>query len=158
MNTVKEELEYIQSKNKGLLRPVDVVEFAKNPETILHGKFCWDDRIAGERYRLQQARQIIQVEVSVVPKTEKTVRAFVSLFDDRKRPGGGYRQTTKVLSQKQKREKLLVQALIELRSWAKKYNDLKALIPIFEAVEKVTKEVEKKQATPASTPLHIHQS
>lgn len=53
----------------GRLTPDLVVEEAKNPESVLHGLFEWDDEQAGHQHRLFQARQII-TSVRVVITTE----------------------------------------------------------------------------------------
>ena len=38
---IKKELEQIRKTHKGFLRPEDVVEYARNQNTELHGMFCW---------------------------------------------------------------------------------------------------------------------
>jgi hypothetical protein len=42
------------------LDPSEVVNEARPVDHVLHSHFLWDDRIAGERYRLDQARTLIQ--------------------------------------------------------------------------------------------------
>lgn len=53
----------------GKLTPDLVVREAKDPDSILHGLFEWDDAEAGHQHRLFQARQII-TSVRVVITTE----------------------------------------------------------------------------------------
>lgn len=45
----------------GALTPANIVEAARDDGHPLHHRFEWDDAIAGEKYRLQQARQLIRV-------------------------------------------------------------------------------------------------
>lgn len=45
----------------GMLTPVNVVDAARSEDHPLHSRFEWDDAVAGERYRLDQARQLIRV-------------------------------------------------------------------------------------------------
>lgn len=45
----------------GQLTPANVVEAAKEEDHPLHSRFEWDDAVAGEKYRLAQARQLIRV-------------------------------------------------------------------------------------------------
>lgn len=53
----------------GRLTPDLVVQEAKNPESILHNLFEWNDVEAGHQHRLFQARQII-TSVRVIITTE----------------------------------------------------------------------------------------
>ena len=73
----KQELEQIRKANDGELRPADVVEFARNPDTALHSRFTWDDDKAAAEYRLWQARELIRVVVQLHPKTNKKMRVYV---------------------------------------------------------------------------------
>lgn len=145
--TVSEELDLISRKNGGVVLPEAVVEFAKDPETALHSRFDWDDSEAAAKWRLVQARQVIRLELTVVPANgppvalgisldrDTTIRRFTSLMDDRKN-GGGYRYTEKVLSVPEQREKLLAQAFAEFEVLRRKYQTLKQLAPVFAALDK----------------------
>lgn len=44
----------------GRLEPRRIVDHAMNPSSSLHGLFTWDDQQAAEKYRLQQAREVIR--------------------------------------------------------------------------------------------------
>lgn len=134
--TVTEELEAIRQEAGGILRAEDVVEYAKAPETALHGRFQWDDTEAARQYRIWQAREIIRVEVTVLPNTTKETRAYVSMLSDRGE-GGGYRDIYSVMHDPEMRSALLVQALAELNRLRVKYRLLKELAPVFEAMDKV---------------------
>lgn len=54
-----EELAAIREK-RGALTPAAVVEEAKDPQHPLHSRFEWDDSIAGDAYRRQQAHELIR--------------------------------------------------------------------------------------------------
>lgn len=140
---IQSELDLIRRNHRGLLRPRDVVEFAKNPATTLHAKFEWDDDKAGSEYRLWQARNLIEVYVTVIQPDLEPVRAYVSLQQDRKRPGGGYRAIGNVMANAKLRESLLSEALQELDRFKAKYAALKELVPVFKAMSKVAKSREK---------------
>ena len=56
------------------LRLGDVVKAAENPEHPFHHLFDWDNELAGEQWRLGQARQII---------SSVKVRAIIRPIDDR---------------------------------------------------------------------------
>lgn len=132
----KHELEQICTQAGGVLRPEDVVVFAKNPRTALHSWFTWDDTAAAREHRLWQARQVIRVCVTVQDNQQgPPLRTYVSLYEDRGQDG--YRLLTDVMSDEEMRDKLLTQALSELRTWQEKYRQLEKLVPIFAAAEKV---------------------
>lgn len=140
MKDYRQELELIRIKNKGLLRPHDVVKFAKDPKTALHKKFTWDNTKAAEEYRLWQARKIIMVAVVVEENTSETVRAYVSLSDERGK-AGGYIAVAEVLSDKALTARMLSDAMDDLQFFKDKYNSLRKLSeinPIFVAIDEVT--------------------
>ena len=82
--------------------PEEIVSVASHPDHPLHAEFLWDDEKAGHQYRLMQARQLIRLVEIVVPDSdnEKPVPKYVSLASDRKRKGGGYRETRDVVKSK----------------------------------------------------------
>lgn len=144
--SVKEELELIQQQNDGLLRPIDIVQFAENPETALHSQFTWDDQKAGYEYRLWQAREIIRVNVEVIETRNDpvSVRAFVSLPSDRKNPGGGYRGIRDVMADDGWRKEMLAMAAREMKRFQDQYQALSELSDVFTAMEKARKTIERK--------------
>lgn len=136
--TVAEELEIIRARNKeGLLIPAKVVAYAENPKTALHSKFQWDDTEAAQRWRIWQARQVIRIHVTIEEHTEKEVRTYVSLYSDRGHEHGGYRALVSVMNEKEQREELLDQAMIEARAWRRKYKELSELAAVFEEIDKL---------------------
>jgi len=66
---VEKRLAEIASANDGRLTPDLVVEDAQNPDSPLHELFEWNDGVAGHKYRIEQARQVI-TSVRVVITTE----------------------------------------------------------------------------------------
>src|SRR3989304_4295809 len=120
MDDIKGELEHIRSKSGGMLYPEDVVAFAKNPKTKLHGKFTWDDSDAAKKYRLCQAQQIIRLVITVIPQTNQEVRMYVSLTGDRL-DSGAYRHVIDVLSDSDNKINLIEDVLSELRAFQKKF-------------------------------------
>jgi len=78
-----ERLEHIK-KSKGKLKPQYVVEDAKNPKSILHDYFEWNNSKAGEKYRIHQARQLISciVEVVVVEGKRTNMKSFFNIGKD----------------------------------------------------------------------------
>ncbi len=67
----------------GYLTPQLVVELAKEKTHPLHSSFDWNDKSAGEKYRIEQANALIRkVKIVFKPGTEKSapqrIRAFVA--------------------------------------------------------------------------------
>ena len=143
---VTAELRKIEAKHGGILRPVDVVAAAKSNKSPLHSCFEWDDSAAGHQYRIWQARQLIRVSVEILPQSNTTERVFVSLSSDRHQPDGGYRNLTSVMSNADMQEILLADALAEFEIFERKYQELKALAPLFLAVKQVRKRTRRKLA------------
>lgn len=84
-NDINAEINRIYQEHNGIT-PSLLVEEAKNPDSILHHLFEWDDEKAGHAYRLDQARQIItSVKVNIVSET-KMISA-VSYVRDPRVPG-----------------------------------------------------------------------
>jgi len=133
---VTQELEIIRKQHHGILRPADVVAFARDPQTALHAEFEWDDSKAAVQYRLEQARQIIRCAVRVVSEDSPPIRAYVSLQNDR-RAGDSYRNLLDVMSEPGLRRQLLAQAMREAESWRVRYERLTELKPIVRAIAKV---------------------
>jgi hypothetical protein len=135
---VTAELRRIAEERGGLLRPEEVVEHARDPESPLHNWFEWDDDAAAEKYRIHQARNLIRVNVAYLQTTGKSIpyRVFVSLSPNRS-SGSGYSVTMDVLNNPEQRAVMMADALRELRGWQLRYRGLKELEVVFDAINKV---------------------
>lgn len=72
-----QELEKLMQAHSGTLSPEIVVDAARPDNAPLHNQFEWDDGIAGEKYRIEQARGIIKVftaSIQVGPDVVLTAR------------------------------------------------------------------------------------
>ena len=148
MDRIKQELAGLQ--RDGLVRPDDVVEFAKDPSTALHGCFTWSDDEAAKRWRLEEARTLIRCYVVIEESAPRApVRAFVSLRSDRA-AGGGYRKIADVLSDEQLHAQLMRDAIADLRAAQKRYSRLAELKAVFAALDKVAARHEKKHVAKAA--------
>lgn len=129
-----QELEHIRQSHGGILRATDVVAFARNPDTALYRRFEWDDTKAAEQYRLWQARELIRVVVQTSPADSTPTRIYVSLTDDRRNDGGGYRTLDDVMRSKAMREALLKQAHADMVRFETKYQHLSELAAVIDAM------------------------
>lgn len=137
--TILAELEEIQQLGDGLIRPSAVVEYARDPNTLLHSRFTWDDTEAAEQWRLEQARKIIRVHVKMTMPDKLdvvSVRAYVSLPSDRK-SGRGYRSLATVMDHADLRAELLDTAKRELRAFRRKYKTLTELAEVHSAIDRI---------------------
>ena len=135
------ELKRIAAANGGILKPEVVVQKARAKSSPLHSRFTWDDTEAAEQHRLWQARQLISVSVELIEGVENPVDVFVSLTPDRGKGARGYRVMTDVLSDKELKEQMLIDALNELRVFQQKYSRLKELSEVFRAVKRFRRKI-----------------
>ncbi len=111
-----EELEQIAKDNKGKIQPINVVENAEDKNSILHNYFVWDDTEAAKKYRIQQARELINhvVEVVVIEGKPQTQRSFFNVVN-----GGGqkvYVTLQKAVTTKSYRLQLLNQLISVMKN------------------------------------------
>lgn len=95
--SLRDQLQSIYDQH-GKLTPAIVVDVARPADHPLHDRFVWDDAIAGERYRLDQARDLIQsirITRARADSTHATARAYLSVRDG---DGFAYRPTEEVLT------------------------------------------------------------
>lgn len=129
--------------NKNSLDAESLVEVSKPEDAPLHGDFDWNDTEAAIKWRNHQARNIINALVLVPEenealKSKEPVRAFFKITETQ----NNYEPTVLLISKPDTREILLRKALGELTAFQNKYNALKELSAIFDAIELV-KEKEK---------------
>ena len=138
-DAVAQELDQIRSNAGGLLKAEDVVAFAADPGTALHARFTWDDSQAAHQYRLEEARKVIRIFVTFVEqpgREPQKIRANVSLPEDRKLPGGGYRTIQQVMTHEDYRRQMLAEAVRELVRVRDKYQALRELLGgVFDAID-----------------------
>lgn len=130
-------------EKKGMLTAKDLVEVSRPEDAPLHEEFEWDDAEAAEKYRVYQARNVIN-SIKVVHEedeeetaTRNDVRAFFTL----KRDEPQYESITIILSDEEKYNELMKVAIRELMAFEKKYAKIKELGKVFEEVDKVAAEI-----------------
>lgn len=147
---IARELEKIQRKTNGLLTAEAVVEYAQaHPDSALHTQFEWDDTAAARKWRLEQAGQIIRLQVKVIAENTAPIRAFVSLSSDRK-ARAGYRSVEDVLTDAELSKQMLADALDDLNSVRRKYGNLKQLAGVWRAIDEVKVDGVVEESRPAA--------
>lgn len=110
----------IALKKGGVLMVDDVIDEAKDVNSILHKHFEWDDSKAANLHRRDQARALIQkCKITLVDTAPINIRAFVSLPSDRD-SGGGYRLTSEVVSDELRKAELLRDIQLTIARWTQK--------------------------------------
>lgn len=142
---VGEYLEKIAAHDRKI-SPRKLVQLARSKDSPLHEYFEWDDKIAGDRYRIIQARKIVNhLDVEISFDGETTVeKAFFNLefeeetLEDR----NGYLDVETVATTKAYQDQIVEKALKELIAWKERYKRYQELNLIFEAIEKIQKELD----------------
>ncbi len=121
--TAGEELDRIYH-SRGKLEPADIVNESREADAPLHGCFEWDDAVAAEKYRENQASDIIRAVVIVDDTHEEmnNIRAFVHVEST-------YQPMKVVVKSENKMQKLLQSVSDEVSDFRRKYNRLSELKP-----------------------------
>jgi hypothetical protein len=142
-NSYGKELARIQQE-VGVLRPIHIVEAAQEEDSPLHERFTWDDPVAAQANRREQARRLVR-QIEIQWKGQR-VRAFETITlnvirdDD---PEGELIPVKVYLPQEDVRkdaglhEQSLRDILRQLIHFKKRYGDVKVLGPVIEAIEQV---------------------
>ena len=117
----------------GDFTPMEVLEKAKDETTELHKCFEWNDSIAAEKYRLEQAKNIIRMLVYEKETKEQAVVRYYAKTETKH----VYKPTKQFLVQEDEYQGLLRRALAELEAFKNKYHTLTELESIFEAMEAI---------------------
>lgn len=120
------------------VKPEQVLERAKDKKSELHKCFEWDNSIAAEKYRVFQARQVINhlivVKREVDDEEKEPVQFRVMMKNDRSEMSG-YKQTIVMVKDEDEYRKLLEQAYAELHAFKKKYQCLSELSEILALID-----------------------
>ena len=129
------------ARRDGGIFPAVVVSESRDKDAVLHKCFEWDDDIAAEKYREGQARSLIKnlITINVVRGEEKSVPSFVSVtvVQEDDEDGRRYVSIETAMNNSTMREQVLQDAMRELNSFRKKYNELQELSSIFREIERL---------------------
>jgi hypothetical protein len=87
-------LEKIKAETKDRFNSKAIVAAARSPSHVLHKHFEWDNAVAGERYRQEQARELVRV-IDIVNDGDdgRKVPAFISVTE---KSGTSYKTAAEV--------------------------------------------------------------
>ena len=124
-----------QLESEGRLTAKDLVDESRAEDAPLHEEFEWNDGIAAEKWREQQARVIIST-IEVVSEEHEPVRAFVHL--DVRKPE--YTSIHTVVQSADSTQRMLDNAMRELAAFRRKYEALEGFAALFQVIDKMVKE------------------
>jgi hypothetical protein len=151
---VGEEIERLR-EDEGTIAPERIVDHAREPESVLHGYFTWDDSAAAEAFRVQQARHLLRSIVVVQAEgvnVKAPVRAFVALrtaADDAVEDGadestvGSYTSISAAVRVVRYREQMMRDALRDLDAYRMKYQLLSDVSGWGSALERARAELQR---------------
>lgn len=122
-DSVRTECERIRIANGGRLRAEDMELAARNKSSVLHPMFTWDNDIAGYKWRLTEARQIIRVFIHKgLPQDtdsedggrNRPQRIYISPPEERS-TGGGYLTYESISESPERRKQIARQAIADIR-------------------------------------------
>ena len=146
--------EVLEVKDNYGLTAENLLRKASKKSSSLYEFFDWDNSSAGEKWRLQQARSLINeikiiVEdkeiyafenVSVAVKESNTLTSPLSKFGNRE-----YKTIVEVMDNEDYRNQLIHRALAEATYWKERHKELIELIPIFIIIDTEKKKWQNKK-------------
>jgi len=119
-----------------------IVQMARDPTTESHDLFEWDDSVAAEKWRGEQAGLILRNLKVTFVNEERTDEGDskpvpVRMFYGDPTKTEGFVSVVKIMSDQDLYQQLLQKAKMELQSFKKKYSILKELQPLFDEIDKI---------------------
>jgi hypothetical protein len=146
--------EVLEVKETYGLTPSNLLKKASKKSSSLYKFFDWDDSSAGEKWRLEQARGLIN-EIKIVVE-DKEVYAFENVnvaINDAEFPNDKiskfgsreYKTIVEIMSNEDYRNQLIHRALTEATYWKERHAELIELNPIFVSIDTESKKWQNKR-------------
>ena len=122
-------------KEEGTVTKQNLVDYSRDDKSELHCLFEWDDQIAGEAYRREQAGRILSSLKMVVLKSDAKqvkVKAYVNVSEEKT---AKYMNIELARQDADKMNVVLQNAIREMQTFILKYRGLSELEPVFDAME-----------------------
>ena len=127
----------LKESEKGL-NPDTLLEASRPEDAPLHNEFEWDDTVAAEKFRKEQARYIIRHLVVIHKDTngaEQIVKDRAFVFTGKKKTG--YVPLGEALSNETWRANLLKAAYKDMEFFTAKYHRLNELSDVIDAMRRI---------------------
>jgi len=143
----KRAIDMLEKKYNGRLSPQDIVREASRERSPLYDWFDWSDDSAGEKWRLHQARLLLN-SITVKVMFEKGEKSYRKYLNVKVKQDGEWKrfyvETDTVLKTPSLKEQILQRAINEALYWKQTYQDYLELESIFKSVDKTAKRLKKK--------------
>lgn len=141
-------------KKQGAVTSEAFLDYSRNEDSETHNMFEWDDTIAAEKFRLSQARWIInQIEVEIVYDKKEPeqmeveflqsagpINSFVNVETKSVGKRAVYHNVVRAMQDDNSRKVVLRNALYELNAFKNKYRCFKEFAGVIKEIKKVTNE------------------
>lgn len=134
---VGEELARLHSANGGL-RPEEVVENARDPNSPLHSNFEWDDGKAAEEHRKSQARRLIASVRILTPSSEGPKQTIAWISVKTPEVGRAYQPALDVLSDAELRLRALSEVKQAIEGLQRRFAHMLDLSALLDAAKKMS--------------------
>lgn len=140
--------EVLEVQKKFGLTAENLLKKASKKSSSLYEFFDWDNSFAGEKWRLQQARGVIN-EIKIIVE-DKEIYAFESVrieIEDKKPKNPitkgfntrEYMPIIEIMNNEEYRKQLVQRALAEAVYWKTRHSELIELSPIFSLISETSK-------------------
>ena len=130
------ELERIRDGGKLLLQ--SVVDESKPAAAVLHREFEWSNTVAGNKWRLHEARRVVQSVEIVEDKISKPYRAYESVAvesDGGKSTVRSFLPAEEIMADPDLRDALLGSAIRDVLALKRRYSGLQEMAQVFAAMD-----------------------
>lgn len=124
---------------EGKSQPKDIVDASRPEGAPLHPVFEWNDDVAAELYRQEQARTLIR-QIVVVQEVDDGKKIDYRAFFKINPVESTYEPTIVIMTDEEKKKQLLDIAKRELTQFKTKYKMLTELAEVFKAIDDLTHE------------------
>ncbi len=140
--------EVLEVQEKFGLTAENLLKKASKKSSSLYEFFDWDNSSAGEKWRLQQARNVIN-EIKIVVE-DKEIYAFESVIVnvEELKPTASiqkgfnkreYKSIVEIMNKEEYRKQLVQRALAEVIYWKERHSELTELSEIFSLIKETKK-------------------
>jgi hypothetical protein len=134
-----------RAKVDGSISLQTIVDNARPKTAPLHGEFTWANGEAADKWRLYEARKIVQ-SIEIVHESSPATRAYeattviVEQDEGSQEPAVSmrvFRSVSDIMADPVARDELLTQAIQDAIAWRKRYAALQELAQVFAALDAV---------------------
>jgi len=137
-------LDSLQAES-GVLTPATVISDAKDKDSPIHSYFEWDNKKAGNKHRLHQARSLmnsILVKIVYPDNSESKIRKFhnitIEYSKEEKKSERGYVSVDVVVQSRELTAQVVEFARSELAAWSNRYRQYEKLQSFIDIVDNIT--------------------